>query len=63
MKLTLHNLRGRAIRQVDVRDDVFGVPMNSALVHQTAVSQQSNARQGTAATKTRSQVSGGGGEA
>ncbi len=60
MKLTLHNLRGRAIRQVDVRDDVFGVPMNSALVHQTAVSQQSNARQGTAATKTRSQVSGGG---
>ena len=60
MKLTLHNLRGRAIRQVDVRDDVFGAPMNSALVHQTAVSQQSNARQGTAATKTRSQVSGGG---
>ena len=60
MKLTLHNLRGRAIRQVDVRDDVFGVPMNSALVHQTAVSQQSNARQGTASTKTRSQVSGGG---
>ena len=60
MKLTLHNLRGRAIRQVDVRDDVFGVPMNSALVHQMAVSQQSNARQGTAATKTRSQVSGGG---
>lgn len=60
MKLTLHNLRGRAIRQVDVRDDVFGAPMNAALVHQTAVSQQSNARQGTASTKTRSQVSGGG---
>ena len=48
------------IRQVDVRDDVFGAPMNAALVHQAAVGQQSNARQGTAATKTRSQVSGGG---
>ena len=60
MKLTLHNLRGRALRQIDVRDDVFGAPMNAALVHQTAVSQQSNARQGTASTKTRAQVSGGG---
>lgn len=60
MKLRLHNLQGKAVRQVDVRDDVFGVPMNAALVHQVAVGQQSNARQGTARTKTRSQVSGGG---
>lgn len=60
MKLRLHNLQGKAVRQVDVRDDVFGAPMNAALVHQVAVGQQSNARQGTARTKTRSQVSGGG---
>jgi len=60
LKLRLHNLQGKAVRQVDVRDDVFGAPMNAALVHQVAVGQQSNARQGTARTKTRSQVSGGG---
>ncbi|MCH8205479.1 MAG: 50S ribosomal protein L4 [Chloroflexi bacterium] len=60
MKLRLHNLEGKVVRQVDVRDDVFDVPMNAALVHQVAVGQQANARQGTASTKTRSQVSGGG---
>ena len=60
MKLSLHNLQGKVVRQVDVRDDVFGAPMNAALVHQVAFGQQSNARQGNASTKTRSQVSGGG---
>jgi len=60
VKLSLHNLQGKVVRQVDVRDDVFGAPMNAALVHQVAVGQQSNARQGSASTKTRSQVSGGG---
>ena len=45
---------------VEVREDVFGVPMNQAVVHQVMVGQLANARQGTAHTKTRSQVSGGG---
>lgn len=60
MKLNLHNLEGKVVRQINVRDDLFSVPMNAALVHQVAVAQLSNARQGTAKTKTRSQVSGGG---
>lgn len=45
---------------VEVRDDVFGVPQNAALVHQVMVGQLANARQGTARTKNRSRVSGGG---
>ena len=60
MKLQLRNIRGDVVGDVNVRDDVFGVPMNSTLVHQVAVGQLANARQGTASTKTRSQVSGGG---
>ena len=44
----------------EVRDDVFGVPMNHGLVHQVMVGQLANRRQGTAGTKTRAQVSGGG---
>ncbi len=43
-----------------MRDDVFGVPMNQSLVHQVMVGQLANARQGSAATKTRGHVSGGG---
>ena len=45
---------------VKVRDDVFGAPSNPSLVHQVMVGQLADARQGTANTKTRAQVSGGG---
>jgi len=51
---------GRLVRHVDVRDDVFGASMNQAIVHQVMVGQLANARQGTAAARTRSEVSGGG---
>ncbi len=60
MRLKLRNIRGEVVGNVDVRDDVFGVPMNRPLVHQVMVGQLANARQGTSSTKTRSQVSGGG---
>lgn len=60
MKLKLRNTQGQVVRSVDVRDDVFGVPPNPALVHQVMVGQLSNARQGTARVKNRARVSGGG---
>ena len=60
MQLRLVNSEGEVVDDIDVRDDVFNVPMNEALVHQVLVAQLANARQGTAATKTRAQVSGGG---
>ena len=60
MQIRLRNAQGKVVGSVRVRDDVFGVPMNKALVHQVMVGQLANARQGTASTKTRAQVSGGG---
>ncbi len=60
MKLALHNTKGIIIGSVDVRDDVFDVPMNAPLVHQVMVGQLANRRQGTAKTKTRAEVAGGG---
>ena len=60
MRLKLRDVQGKVVGDVEVRDDVFGVPMNPALVHQVMVGQLANARQGTASTKTRGRVSGGG---
>ena len=60
MKIQVKNNQGQVVDNVDVRDDVFGAPMNPALVHQVMVGQLANARQGTARTKNRSRVSGGG---
>lgn len=60
MKVQMKNIQGEVVDTVDVRDDVFDARMNPALVHQVMVGQLANARQGTARTKTRSDVSGGG---
>ncbi len=60
MKLEVRNIRGAVVNSVDALDDVFGAPMNDALVHQVMVGQLANKRQGTAKVKTRSEVSGGG---
>ena len=60
MNIEVKNIKGESIDDVEIRDEVFGVPMNSPLVHQVVVGQLANARQGTAKTKTRSEVSGGG---
>jgi large subunit ribosomal protein L4 len=54
------NQNGVDAGEIDVRDDIFGVPEKSALVHQVMVGQLANKRQGTAKTKNRSEVSGGG---
>ena len=60
MKIEVRNKQGHVVRSVQVRDDVFGAPSNPSLVHQVTVGQLANARQGTASTKTRAEVSGGG---
>lgn len=60
MKVPVYNLAGEVVKNIKVSDHVFGVPFNEAVVHQAMVRQQANARQGTASTKTRAEVSGTG---
>lgn len=60
MNIEVKNIQGESVDKIEIQDDVFGVPMNSALMHQVVVGQLANARQGTAKAKTRSEVSGGG---
>jgi large subunit ribosomal protein L4 len=60
MELPLRSQEGESVGRVVVRDDVFRAPSNQALVHQVVVGQLANKRVGTAATKNRSAVSGGG---
>jgi len=60
VKLQVKDIKGGSSGEIDVRDDVFDVPEKAALVHQVVVGHLANRRQGTAKTKTRSEVSGGG---
>ncbi|MFC1937305.1 50S ribosomal protein L4 [Chloroflexota bacterium] len=58
MQVTVYNTKGEEVRHIDISDKVFAVPFHRAVVHQALVRQQANARQGTASTKTRGEVSG-----
>ena len=58
MQIPVYNLAGEVVEHIEISDEVFAVPLNQAVVHQAMVRQQANARQGTASTKTRSEVSG-----
>jgi len=54
------NAEGTKARSVELPDDIFDVQANIPLMHQVVVAQLAAARQGTAKTKTRGEVAGGG---
>ena len=56
MQIELLNEQGQSSAKVDAPDTLFGRDYNEALVHQIVVANQANARQGTRAQKTRTQV-------
>ena len=58
VQVPVYNLAGEVATHIEISDEVFGMPFNEAVVHQAMVRQRANARQGTADTKTRSEVSG-----
>ena len=58
MQVPVYSLAGEVIKHIEISDRVFAVPFNQAVVHQAMVRQQADARQGTASTKTRGEVSG-----
>ncbi len=58
MEVPVHNIAGETVSKIDIADSIFDVEFNQAIVHQAVVRQLANARQGTASTKTRSEVAG-----
>lgn len=59
-KVALFNIKGEQVGDIELNDSIFGVEINSALLHEVVNMQLANRRQGTQATKTRAMVSGGG---
>ncbi len=60
MEVPVYNITGEIVDRIELREDIFSVPFNEAVVHQALVRQLANRRQGTADTKTRGEVSGSG---
>lgn len=61
MKAQLKNRSGEVVRDVELNDGLFALPISTklkGLLHQAVVRQQANARKGGASVKTRSEVRG-----
>ena len=60
MKLDILNTNGEKIKDTNLNKEIFGIEVNDKVLKDAIVVAQSSLRQGTAKTKTRSEVSGGG---
>src|SRR6202522_45514 len=58
--LDVINQEKKKIGTINLSDEVFATPVNVALVHQVLKAQLAGRRQGTAKTKVKSEVRGGG---
>ena len=59
-KVSVYNMEGKEVGNIDLNDAVFGAKINEHLVHMAVLQQLADNRQGTQKAKTRSEVSGGG---
>ena len=58
--IDVYNVEGKKVKSVDLKEEVFGIEPNEAVVHSVLVNFLANQRQGTQSTKTRAEVRGGG---
>ena len=59
-KVNVYNIEGKKVSDIDLKEEIFVIEPNEAIIHSVLVNYLANQRQGTQSTKTRSEVSGGG---
>jgi large subunit ribosomal protein L4 len=59
-KVTMLNMAGEAVGDIELNDAVFGIEVNEFAVHEVIKNYLANQRQGTQSAKTRGEVRGGG---
>ncbi len=56
----IRNLKNESVGELELKEEVFGVPLNEGLIYDAVRNYLANQRQGTVKTKTRGDVSGSG---
>lgn len=59
-KVSVYKTDGTESGKIELNNEVFGIEVNEAVMHQVVVAQLANRRQGTQSALTRAEVSGGG---
>ncbi len=60
LKISVKNISGQDVKELSLKESLFGVPKNDALVHQVYVAMMANQRQSIAHTKDRAERAGSG---
>lgn len=58
--VAVYNMSGEQVGEVELKADIFGIPVHRQALHDAVVMQLAGMRQGTHDTKTRAEVRGGG---
>lgn len=58
LRVAVYNADGETVGETELREDIFGIEPNVAVMHQALLRQLANARLGTHKAKTRGEVSG-----
>ncbi len=59
-EIEIYNIKGKSVGKIELDKDIFNGEVNEPILHQVIRMYEANQRQGTASTKTRSDVRGGG---
>ncbi len=59
-QVSVYKTDGTESGKIELKNEVFGIEINQAVMHQVVVAQLANKRQGTQSALTRAEVSGGG---
>ncbi len=59
-QVSVYKTDGTESGKIELKNEVFGIEVNEAVMHQVVVAQLANKRQGTQSALTRAEVSGGG---
>ena len=59
-KIEMLNLNGEKVKNIELKENVWGIKPNDVVLHNAIVRAMAASRQSSASTKTRSEVSGGG---
>lgn len=59
-RVNVYDMNGEVVGKITLKNEIFGIEVNEAVMHQAVLNQLANRRQGTQSTKTISEISGGG---
>lgn len=59
-KVALYDINGSQVGDIELKDDIFGIEVNTHVMYEAVKNYLANQRQGTQSAKTRAEVRGGG---